>query len=272
MPSRLVPCSDCATEKRRLERAGFIVNGCVPEGSDGMCRIAFTDKGDAQESSAGTGGEQGIAAVQGASSPAGSSTPSAAVPAAMPAAVSASGLTSQAWDGSVPLAATAVVKRIEGFFAAPYDDNGAQPGGTWTIGYGTIVDAGGNQVTPSTSPISEVEAEKLLQRDMEGAARDVQLRVKVPLAICEAAALISWTYNLGGGSLGKSTMLMRINAGAKGAVPPEMRRWINHEGKPLVGLLRRRWAEAAIFIGIDPTNACVRAWREIDSLEDWPDF
>ena len=176
------------------------------------------------------------------------------------------------WDGSVPVAATAVVKRIEGFFSAPYDDNGERPGGTWTIGYGTIVDAQGKPVTPNTPPITEVQAEALLRRDMEGAARDVKLRVKVALAVCEAAALISWTYNLGGTNLGKSTMLTRINANRKQDVPAEMRKWINQEGKPLVGLLRRRWAEAAIFTGMDPTNACVRAWKDIDSLDDWPAF
>jgi lysozyme len=179
---------------------------------------------------------------------------------------------SKKWDGSVPLAATAVVKRIEGFFANPYDDNGTLPGGTWTIGYGTIVDGEGKPVSPTTTPITEAEAEALLRRDMQGAAKDVQLRVKVDLLTREAAALISWTYNLGGGNLSKSTMLTRINANAKAAVPDEMRKWIMQEGKPLLGLLRRRWAEAGIFVGLDPTNACVRAWKEIDSLNDWPAF
>lgn len=179
---------------------------------------------------------------------------------------------SPSWDGSVPTAATAVVKRIEGFFSAPYDDNGSLPGGTWTIGYGTIVDAQGRPVSPSTPPITEAAAEELLRRDMEGAAGDVKLRVKVPLLECEAAALISWTYNLGGGNLGKSTMLTRINADRKADVPGEMRKWIYHEGRQLVGLLRRRWAEAAIFIGLNATDACVRAWKEIDSLDDWPSF
>ena len=253
MLSRLIPCTDCAAEKRRLERAGFAVDACLPEGTDGMCRITFSDKSDANP----------VAAVK-------PSAGSAPTPAA--AIIVAGGSVSPAWDGTVPLAATAVVKRIEGFFDKPSDDNGAQPGGTWTIGYGTIVDAVGNPVTPSTPAITEVEAETLLRRDMDGAARDVRLRVKVQLALCEAAALISWTYNLGGGNLGKSTMLLRVNAGMKDAVPDEMRKWINHEGVPLVGLLRRRWAEAAIFVGMEPTNACVRAWREIDSLDDWPVF
>lgn len=182
-------------------------------------------------------------------------------------------MTDDIWDEvTVPAAATAVVKRIEGFFDHPYDDNGAKPGGTWTIGYGSIRDAAGKPVTPQTAKITEVQAVKLLMRDMTGAAKDVAKRVNVKLLTCEAAALISWTYNLGGGNLGASSLLRKINAGEKAAVPLEMRKWINQEGKPLVGLLRRRWAEAAIFLGKDPTNACVRAWREIDSLDDWPAF
>lgn len=177
------------------------------------------------------------------------------------------------WDGaSIPAAATSVVKRIEGFFASPYDDNGALPGGTWTIGYGTIVDAGGQPVTPHTPAITEAQAEELLRRDMGGAARDVRQRVSVPLTDYEAAALISWTYNLGGGSLAKSTMLTRLNANQKAEVPGEMRKWINQEGKPVLGLLRRRWAEAAIFCGVDPAQACVLAWKHIASLDDWPPF
>lgn len=175
------------------------------------------------------------------------------------------------WDRTtVPLAATAVVKRIEGFYATPYDDNGSLPGGTWTIGYGSIRDRHNQPVTPQTPAMTEAEAEVLLQRDMQGAAHDVASRVQMALRVCEAAALISWTYNLGAGNLSKSTMLKCINSNAKAAVPAEMRKWIMHEGKPLVGLLRRRWAEAAIFCGLDPTNACVRAWNEIDSLDDWP--
>jgi lysozyme len=182
-------------------------------------------------------------------------------------------MANELWDGvTVPAAATTVVKRVEGFFGHPYDDNGALPGGTWTIGYGTIRDAAGKPVTPSTPAITEAQATKLLTRDMQRAAKDVHTRVQIDLLVNEAAALISWTYNLGDGSLRTSTLLRKLNAGDKAAVPSEMRRWINQAGQPLVGLLRRRWAEAAIFQGKDPTNACVRAWREIDSLDDWPAF
>lgn len=177
------------------------------------------------------------------------------------------------WDRrTVPSAATAVVKRIEGFFAGPYDDNGARPGGTWTIGYGTIIDGAGRKVTPATPPVTEAEAEQLLMRDMKDAAEGVARLVRPALRRHQAAALISWTYNLGAGNLKASTMLKRLNAGVFEEVPDQMRRWINQEGRPLLGLLRRRWAEAAIFVGVDPADAVARAWTLIDSLDDWPAF
>jgi len=67
-------------------------------------------------------------------------------------------------------------------------------------------------------------------------------------------------------------MLKRINAKRKSDVPDEMLKWINQEGKPLLGLLRRLWVEAAIFRSMDPANAVTRAWNEIDDLSDWPAF
>ncbi|MBK7003418.1 MAG: hypothetical protein IPH35_27075 [Rhodoferax sp.] len=39
---------------------------------------------------------------------------------------------------------------------------------------------------PATPPITEAEAQQWLRRDMEGAARDVKLRVKVALRNCAA--------------------------------------------------------------------------------------
>ena len=177
------------------------------------------------------------------------------------------------WDGvTVPAAATAVIKKIEGFKANPYDDNGGAPGGTWTIGYGTIVDANGHPVTANTPPITEAQAVTLLTRDMGSATAAVHRRVKVALKTFQAAALISWTYNLGEGSLAGSTMLKLINANTMAGVPDQMRQWIHQAGVALLGLLRRRWAEAAIFTGMDPTTACTRAWAEIKALGDWPAF
>lgn len=176
------------------------------------------------------------------------------------------------WTGGVPLAALVVVKKVEGFRANPYDDNPGNPNNTKTIGYGSIRDKDNHPVTDGTPPISEPEAAALLQRDMASAAMEVGHAVTVPLLDREAAALISWTYNLGGAALHDSTMLKLLNQGDKEHVPAQMRRWVMQGPEVLLGLLRRRWAEAAIFVGLDPTVACTRAWAEINGNGDWPAF
>ena len=61
------------------------------------------------------------------------------------------------WNGSVPVAATAVVKRIERFATNPYEDNPGNPRSTWTIGYGSIHDAAGVPITADTPPITQAE-------------------------------------------------------------------------------------------------------------------
>ena len=109
-------------------------------------------------------------------------------------------------------------------------------------------------------------------RDMTGAAADVRRWVSVSLLAREAAALVSWTYNLGGDSLRTSTMRRKLNDSDKSSVPSEMRRWHFQGSEPLLGLVRRRLAEAGIFVGLEPSQACDRAWTEINSLDDWPAF
>lgn len=174
------------------------------------------------------------------------------------------------WSGSVPESAIELVKICEKFRAAPYDDNGNLPGGRWTIGWGTTIDARGNPVTANTPVIMFSEAKELLLRDLTAAATHVQLQVKVPLFECQAAGLISWTYNCGPGNLARSTMLALLNKNNYAAVPIEMSKWMYQGTTPLLGLRRRRWAEAAVFLGIDPQTAYNRAWAEVKKVTDWP--
>ncbi len=59
--------------------------------------------------------------------------------------------------------------------------------------------------------------------------------------------LISFTFNLGCGTLAKSTLLINLNSGNYASVPVEMLRFCLCAGKPDEGLLRRRKAEAQLF-------------------------
>lgn len=176
------------------------------------------------------------------------------------------------WDGGVPLAAGALKRRLEGFSANPYDDNGKARRGTWTIGYGSTRLLNGSAVRPTSPTITEGEAQHLLDRDLEIARATVRRNVTTILREAEAAALISWVDNLGEPNLLISTMLVRLNEGERASVPPEMGRWFFAYGQPNLGLRRRRWAEGGIFQGFDPTAMMDMAWSAINRVEDWPAY
>lgn len=98
-----------------------------------------------------------------------------------------------------------LIKRYEGFSAVPYFDQA----GKLTIGYGHLILAG--EIFPKRITISE--AEELLNKDTDIAVGAVNRLVTVDLTQNQFNALVSFTYNLGGGAFKKSILLSRINAG-----------------------------------------------------------
>ena len=96
------------------------------------------------------------------------------------------------------------IKNHEGLRLTAYKDGG----GVWTIGYGHT----GSDVREGlTIPLSE--AERLLTRDLRVAEGHVNDAVKVKLTQNQFDALVSFTYNLGGGAFRSSTLLKLLNAG-----------------------------------------------------------
>lgn len=74
--------------------------------------------------------------------------------------------------------------------------------------------------------------------------------VKVPLARHEAAAVLSWSYNVGVGAACKSTLLRLLNAGRPAAEwCGQLKRWTMAGGKELRGLVKRRAEEYAMCMG-----------------------
>ena len=71
--------------------------------------------------------------------------------------------------------------------------------------------------------------------------------VTVPLTDGQFDALTSFTFNLGGGALQRSTLRRKVNREEHSAVPGEFRRWVWAGGRKLKGLVRRREAEAALY-------------------------
>jgi len=135
----------------------------------------------------------------------------------------------------------AIIKFFEGFSPFTYIDAAGHP----TIGFGHLIRPG----ETFNEPLTGVAADELLRKDVQSAERDVNRSVKVPFLIHQFDAIVSFTFNLGGGALAKSTLLKRINAGRHEDVPAQLDRWVYAGGKKLRGLVLRRTAEGVLYSG-----------------------
>jgi len=137
----------------------------------------------------------------------------------------------------ISLEGLALIKRFEGCRLKSYKCSA----NVLTIGYGHT---GG---VKETDTITQDEADKLLQEDVEQFEKYVDDNVTVELGQSQFDALVAWTFNLGVGNLRESTMLKKLNSEDYASVPSEMKRWNKAGGKTLDGLIRRRKAESLLF-------------------------
>lgn len=135
-----------------------------------------------------------------------------------------------------------LIKEFEGFRAAAY----LCPAGVWTVGYGTTR-IKGSPVKDGTKVTTE-EADDLLDQDLKVFEDGVNSLVKVELTQNQFDALVCFVYNLGIGSLQKSTLLKKVNAGLFSEAADEFLKWDKANGKQLAGLTRRRTAERELFL------------------------
>lgn len=144
-----------------------------------------------------------------------------------------------------------LIKRYERFIPYTYDDldpghpvrQGDKVRGTLTIGYGHT---GAHAVAGNT--ISEPAAVELLTTDASVAVTAVNRLVTRRLNQGQFDALVSLAFNIGTGNFAASTLLKRLNARDDLNVPAEFLKWRKSKGLVLKGLLRRRVAEAALFL------------------------
>jgi len=133
-----------------------------------------------------------------------------------------------------------LIKRFEGFSAKVY----ICPSGYPTIGFGHVV----KPYEDFSAGIDEAQAEELLRQDAQIAERAVLRLINVPLTDGQFDALVSFTYNLGGGALQRSTLRRKINREEHADVPEQFMRWVWAGGRKLKGLVRRREAEVKLYI------------------------
>lgn len=135
-----------------------------------------------------------------------------------------------------------LIKRFEGFSKKVY----ICPAGYPTIGYGHVVKEHEREIFKNG--ITEEQAEELLRLDVQEAERGVLRLINVPLTDNQLDALVSFTYNLGAGALQRSTLRWKVNREEHEAAPAEFMKWVWAGGRKLEGLIRRREAEAYIYI------------------------
>lgn len=160
-----------------------------------------------------------------------------------------------------------LVKAKEGLRLKPYLDQVGIP----TIGYGTTFYEDGKKVSMNDPEITESRASDLLVAHMDSFAASVEKLVKVPLTDNQFAALCSFVYNLGAGSLGGSTLLKKLNAKDYSGAADEFLVWnkakISGVMTPVNGLTLRRQAERSLFLQ-SPTGQSSSALPSGPSDED----
>ena len=148
-------------------------------------------------------------------------------------------------SNSVLNLALPLIKAFEGLRLSPYLCSAGVP----TIGYGSTYYETGIRVRLSDAQISQDYAVALLL----GSVRATYL--PAVLEACEglesegqAAALVSWTYNLGVGKLKASTLRKKVNEQDWEGAAQEILKWNRAAGKVNRGLTIRRQAESKLFL------------------------
>jgi lysozyme len=138
----------------------------------------------------------------------------------------------------------ALIKQWEGFRAHAYRD----PVGILTIGYGHTSMAGAPRVHDAMQ-VTESEADAMLRRDVNAVAQDVARALRCNVSPQQFSALVSFCYNVGAENFRKSSVLDAVNRHDLQSVPRRLALWTKAGGRILPGLVKRRAAEAAMFIG-----------------------
>ncbi|MBQ7514495.1 MAG: lysozyme [Prevotella sp.] len=119
------------------------------------------------------------------------------------------------------------------------------PAGVPTIGWGHTKGVKMGQT------ITEAQAEDLLVEDIAPIERLLNV-LGINFRQEQFDALVSWIFNLGAGNFTNSTLCKRIMQGAADEeITDQIVKWTYSSGKQLVGLMKRRVAEANMFIGYE---------------------
>ena len=132
-----------------------------------------------------------------------------------------------------------LIKQYEGCKLFAYRDSV----GVATIGYGHT------KGVKMGMAITQQQADGYLREDLASVEKTLN-QLGINFKQCQFDALCSWIFNLGSGNFTHSTMCVRICTGASDEeITDQLIKWKNAGGKPLLGLMKRRVAEANMFLG-----------------------
>lgn len=115
--------------------------------------------------------------------------------------------------------------------------------GIRTIGYGHACHS--SDCSHIHAPLTEAQASELLRQDLTRFESCVESFAHVDDD--KFAALVSFVYNLGCGSLTHSTLGKDVKAHNYKAAAAQFGQWVHAGGRVLQGLVRRREAERVLF-------------------------
>jgi lysozyme len=137
-----------------------------------------------------------------------------------------------------------LIQGFEGLSLVPYLCSAKVP----TIGYGNTFYPSGKKVTMNDNPISLLTAKWMLKETADKFAADVDKLIKANLNQNQFNAIVSFAFNLGLTSLGKSTLLKKVNINPNDpTIAAEFLKWNKAGGKVLNGLTKRRAKEAKLY-------------------------
>jgi lysozyme len=120
--------------------------------------------------------------------------------------------------------------------------------GLLSIGYGFTYYANGDPVEAGDT-MTKAEGDALFKEHIVPKFEEtVSNSVKVELSSNQFSALVSLTYNIGGGNLRSSTLLRLVNSGDFESAADEFPKWNKQNKRVLRGLSERRAKERELFL------------------------
>jgi lysozyme len=148
-----------------------------------------------------------------------------------------------------------MIKHHEGVKATAY----RCPARLWTIGVGHVIDPNHARVPfadrlslelPAgwNRTLSQSEIDDILRKDLARFEAGVKRLCPGELTQGQFDALVSFAFNVGLGSLQKSSLRMKHNRADFQGAAEEFLKWAKAGGKVLKGLLKRREDERALYL------------------------